>query len=185
MEIQGKLIGASQDWETGRMRLMFEVEDKDTVFREYDKLVKIAKLDIVAKPHREKRSLNANAYFHLLVSKLADALNTSKPRMKNLMLARYGQAELDDDGMPVIWSMQSKYDDSIAEMEEVHLTPIGTGFANGKEFTHWKVLRGSHTYNTQEMATLIDGVVMECKEQGIETMTPDEIARLTSTWRAQ
>lgn len=35
------------------------------------------------------------------------------------------------------------------------------------------VMRGSHTYDTDEMAKLIDGTVYEAKELGIETMTPE------------
>lgn len=32
------------------------------------------------------------------------------------------------------------------------------------------------------MSDLIDAVIFECKEQGIQTMTPDEIARLKDLW---
>jgi hypothetical protein len=32
------------------------------------------------------------------------------------------------------------------------------------------------------MAHLIDGVVDECKEVGIETLPPDELARLKTEW---
>lgn len=40
------------------------------------------------------------------------------------------------------------------------------------------MLRGSHTYDTKEMSVLINGLVEECKEQGIETLTPDELRRM-------
>ena len=43
---------------------------------------------------------------------------------------------------------------------------------------------GSSTYNTKQMSRLIDWVIEECKEQGIETMTPEELARLKEDWHA-
>lgn len=42
--------------------------------------------------------------------------------------------------------------------------------------------KGSSLYNTKEMSLLIDGVVRECKELGIETETPDEIERMKQEW---
>lgn len=40
---------------------------------------------------------------------------------------------------------------------------------------------GSSTYDTKQMARLIDLCVTECKTQGIETMTPSELALLVET----
>lgn len=40
------------------------------------------------------------------------------------------------------------------------------------------MLRGSSTYDTAEMSALIDGLVSECKEQGIETIPPQELERM-------
>lgn len=34
----------------------------------------------------------------------------------------------------------------------------------------------------KEMSVLIDGVISECKDLGIETMPPDELALLKSKW---
>ena len=41
---------------------------------------------------------------------------------------------------------------------------------------------GSHTYDTEEMSRLIDGVVTECRELGIETLPPDELKRMKEQW---
>ena len=40
------------------------------------------------------------------------------------------------------------------------------------------MLRGSSTYDTSEMSKLIDGLVSECQELGIETIPPKEIERM-------
>ena len=42
------------------------------------------------------------------------------------------------------------------------------------------MLRGSSDYDTKEMSVLINGLVEECKEQGIETIPPDELRRILS-----
>jgi hypothetical protein len=50
---------------------------------------------------------------------------------------------------------------------------IGTGTVKGKDFTHYRIYRGSHTYDTREMSIFITGIVAECREQGIDTDTPE------------
>ena len=73
----------------------------------------------------------------------------------------------------------------VNEAETYHLAPtsqvrIGN---DGIEYRTYKMIRGSHTYNTEEMSHLIDGIVSEAKELGIETLPPDEIERMMSTWQ--
>ena len=41
---------------------------------------------------------------------------------------------------------------------------------------------GSSEYDTANMSRLIDGIISECREQGIETMTPSELERLKQQW---
>jgi hypothetical protein len=59
---------------------------------------------------------------------------------------------------------------------------LGEVTVNGKTGMQLQCFFGSSTYNTKEMSVLIDGVVSECKELGIETMTPDELAGLKNEW---
>ncbi len=42
--------------------------------------------------------------------------------------------------------------------------------------------KGSYVYTTAEMSRLIDEIVSEAKELGIETATPDELARMKQEW---
>mgnify|MGYP003209610849 CR=1 FL=1 len=43
--------------------------------------------------------------------------------------------------------------------------------------------RGSHEYDTAEMAKLIDGTVSDAKELGIETMTPTQLKEIKERWK--
>ena len=50
-------------------------------------------VDIEIKEHKEKRSLSANAYFHVLVDKLRQALRISFAECKNNLITSSGQLE--------------------------------------------------------------------------------------------
>ena len=128
-------------------------------------------LDVEIKPHRERRSLDANAYLWVLIDKIAEVLRTDKDAVYLTMLKRYGQytyvivkPEAVERTMQA-WRL----------MEEVGKTKDGKGVQMLAYF-------GSSTYSTVEMARLIDGVVSDAKELGIETMTPNEIAAIKERW---
>lgn len=158
-----------------KYRVTFEVDSID----EINGLDGI--LNIEVKKARGKRSLNANAYFHLLVGKIAEKNHTSKAFTKNLLMARYGQEEF-VGGERYIISVLSSI--PMGEREDIHTKAIGYGEVKGKEFTHYCVLRPTHEYDTKEMSVLIDGTVEEAKELGIPTMTPDEIERIKQLWKS-
>lgn len=97
-------------------------------------------------------------------------IKLSKEQTHAEMIFRYGQVMLDEDGKQVIISVKKgvKINDFYPYAKE-----IGTGTVNDKEFTHYRIYRGSHTYDTKEMSIFISGIVEECKEQGIDTDTPE------------
>lgn len=97
MEGKGILKGVSLDWSTGKFRLTFEMEQD--VSSQLD-AVKDKPLRITAKQWKEKRSLDANAYYWVLLSKLAELMKISKPRAHNIMLRRYGQPLIIDGPGP-------------------------------------------------------------------------------------
>ena len=98
----------------------------------------------------------------------------SKDDVYLMMLERYGQSE--------IVSVLSNID---VKGYFKYYREIGKGYVNGKEFKHYKILKGSSEYDTREMSILIDGIVTECQDLGIETMTPNELERLKSLWQSQ
>lgn len=124
-----------------------------------------ARLEI--KPYKEKRSLNANAYAWTLIQKIADVLRQDKNKVYVEMLDRYGQSEVVSVRADIDVNGIFKY-----------FKEIGTGTVNGKEFTHYRVFKGSSEYDAKEMSILIDGIVSEAKDLGIETLTPEELQRL-------
>ena len=176
MESKGTLIDVSRDWKTGKMRLTFEF-DSD-VSAAIDK-IKDKLLRITVKLWRDKRSLDANSYYWVLLSRLAEAVGISKPRAHNLMLRKYGQNLVIDSQIAfLVIPDTEEAEETALEAESFHIRPtsqVKQG-KDGKMYRTYTVLAGSSTYDTKEMSELINGLVSECKEQGIETLTPDELA---------
>lgn len=177
MELTGKAVGASLDFDTNRFRITFEVNENDIVKAEYDKLKSYDKLKIKAVKYTQRRSLDANAYFHVLVGKIADALTISKAKAKNVLICKYGQPEYLPDGN-IFYYQSNAPEEYMWEQETIHAMPVRY---DGK-LTVYKIYRGSHTYDTKEMSVLIDGTVADAKELGIETITPTEIAEMKERW---
>jgi len=173
----GRIVEYSRSID-GKPRVTFEVDS----LNELNGLN--GNLRIEVSEDLKPRSLTANKYFHKLIGLMADAMvpPISKAHCKNLMLARYGQREM-IDGSPVKFSSEVEPKDML-EVEYIHLQPIGFGVANGKTFTHYAVIRGSHTYNTKEMSILIDGTVSEAQALGVPTLSPNEIERLKALWKS-
>lgn len=174
MKFTGRLKEPVIDFLTGKMTALIQINED---FRQaYEELKDCEKIDIEVKKHREKRSLNANAYFHVLNGKIADKVGISKPRCKNILIGRYGQPELVGDGGQAVLKTNITID-QMMEQESLHCMPCGGKEENGIEVNFFRVYRGSHTYNTEEMSILIDGTIQEAKDIGIpdaEIATPDE-----------
>lgn len=127
--------------------------------------------DIIIKQHREKRSIDANAYAWVLISAIADELRANKDEVYFEMLKKYGQGQ---------WvSVKSGYDIS-GYIKYFELAGYGT--INGTDFTHYKVYKGSSEFNSKEMSIFISGVVSEAQALGIDTRTPEELAEMKSLW---
>ena len=123
------------------------------------------------KKWRNRRSLSANAYCWVLITKIAESMNPpmNKEEVYAEMLKRYGQGGF-------ISVQKDKAADVMRAFD--YYVPKGEGRVNGKEFLHMMVYVGSSQYDTKEMATFISGIVEEATDLGIETMTPQELAML-------
>ena len=171
MQTTGKMTGIVRDIQTGKLIVSFLVDTPQVDLTGSDAL------DITAERRREKRSLSANAYFHVLVQKIAAAVGASNIEIKNRLIREYG-AYLYVDGQIPTMTVKAEYEDRMLIMEALHLQPI----ARDPETVKMALMRGSHTYSTAEMSRLIDGAVSEAKELGIETLTPAELERMKAAW---
>lgn len=128
---------------------------------------------------RNKRSLSASAYFHVLCQKVAEKTSQSLTEVKNQMIADYGQTDVE------MGTVILKDEIDWRKIQGLHLHPtMATRILdNGKLYRVFYVMRGSHTYNSKEMNRLIEGMVQEAKAVGVETLTPRELEQMIRRWK--
>ena len=172
MEFTGKIKSISNDYVTNETTITFSVNEKSAL-NEYEKLKDCEKLKVTAAKYRKKRSLDANAYLWVLLQKMAGALNTSKDELYLEILSKYGvftHIIVKPHIVPRV----------IQEWRTVK--NLGEVTVNGQSGVQLQCYFGSSTYDTKEMSILIDGVVSECKELGIETLTPIKLEEMKRNW---
>jgi len=119
------------------------------------------------KEHKAKRTLTQNAYYWVLVNELANCLRKSKEEVHFDLLKDYSQVAL--------VTLKSNVDIKgyIRYYEFERETNI-----NGVKFNIYKVYKGSSEMDKKEFNVLLDGLIQEAQQQGIPTLTPNEIAKL-------
>lgn len=174
MDLTGRICEVSRDFITKKPMLKFVINEEPNGIEELsDKDLKI-KVSKATNP----RSLDANAYFHVLCDKLRMKIGISMAHMKNILITSYGQIEYIDD-QALIYKTNAPVE-YIQELEEAHMKFLKVG----EDGAYWyKVYRGSHTYDSKEMSLLLEGTIQEAKEQGIETKTPEEIRKMEMQWK--
>ncbi len=174
--MQGELIDLSLSL-NGKQRLTIELSGD---FKEDFQVLKDGICDIEIKKHREKRSRNANAYFHVLVNKIAAVLGEGNEERKKKLVVEYGALARDEDGQIIGVMLPEKVNpDKIYKYNKQYDTKA----MNGRRYSCYLLYKETHTLDTKEMSRLIDGTVSEAKELGIETLTPAELERMKSEWR--
>ena len=164
MKTVGKIKSVSKELVSGNYNITFSVTEEPQIdVTQYDLC------DIEWKKHRDKRSLDANAYSWVLISKIADALKMTKDEVYVEELKRYGQ---------LAFQMKVPH--------ETDVKPAGL-YVKFIEYDGendiYMVFRGSSTYDTKEMSDFIDGIVQDAKELGIDTVPRMELEKIKAKWR--
>ena len=140
---------------------------------------KTAKWDL--NPHKEKRSLSANAYYWVLCEKVAVKTHVTPAWIHNTNLRALHLVErIDDKPITVYLPDTDEAEKKTLESTTYHLAPTrSVKIGNDKKtYRAYVMLRGSSDLNVEEMCALIDLMVQEAKQNDVETMTPDELAHL-------
>jgi hypothetical protein len=174
METTGKLTGASRTFDGQGIILTFEVDASAVSQIENMKADDLLRIKVVK--YRQKRSLDANAYAWVLMTKIANHpdIASSKEEVYEQMLQKYG-CFYEEEGEYITVTLDKSVD--IAKLPG-HWKYIKD---NGK-FAAYLMIKGSSEYDSAEMAHFIDRIVEEAQELGIETATPDELERMKQEW---
>lgn len=149
-----------------KQRLTLEL---DGDFRnKYDKLHD-KPVEVSIKKYSDPRTLKANAYLWALVTAIGNAIRESKEEVYFQMLRDYGQ------GGAV--SVLEQYEEKFKKSYKYH-EYLGESELNGKLFKHYRFWVGSSEYSKDEFTVLLDGVIQEAKQLGIETKSKEEIESL-------
>lgn len=133
--------------------------------------------DCEIKRHREKRSLDANAYLWVLIDKLAQATGIPKTEV-------YRKAIKEIGGVSDTVCVLRKAADRLCKGWECN----GIGWFSERSESRLDgcvnvtLYYGSSSYDTAQMSRLIDYVVQDCKSIGIETLPPEKLAALKEEW---
>lgn len=149
-------------------------------FRDARKFVgemKNKKYEVEIKEHRQKRSLDANAYCWTLIDKLAEVLREPKEELYRGYIRNIGGVS---DTVCVV--------DSAVEKLRQGWERNGLGWQSDvmpskiEGCTNVVLYYGSSTYDTAQMSRLIDMVIQDCKGCGIETLPPERLAAMVEEW---
>lgn len=134
-------------------------------------------LEASIRPIRKARSLDANSYMWVLCDKIAKAIHNTKMKVYQEAVEQAGiwtDVAVETRALPTFldkWN--SKGDGWFADVAASKL----------KGCTKVRCYYGSSVYDTKQMARLIDYLVIQAKDLDIETMTPDELARMKMEWK--
>ncbi len=143
------------------------------LYKKEQLLIDVANLDkdtmyeVNIKTFSEKRRLTQNAYYWVLVNKLANILRISKDELHERLIKRYSQREY------VSLLSNIKPENYFPYFEYKSSYKIGE-----RIFNTFLIFKRSSEMSKTEFGILLDGLISECKEVGIETRTPDEIAQM-------
>ena len=135
--------------------------------------------EIEIKPYKEKRSNDANAYMWVLCDKIALVMGngTTKEEIYREAVRKVGVFEI----LPVKKEAISRFIKSWCR-NGMGWVCDNTGRSKLDGFENIVAYYGSSTYNTKEMSRLIDYIVEEAKDYGIETLPPNKLKSLKESW---
>lgn len=173
MDFTGHLVNVSKDWGTDEFHITFTVNEPSAI-NEVNNIKSCEKLSIKAVKYREKRSLDANALLWLCLGRIAGAIPCAdKWDVYLQMLKRYGKYTYICVKPNVVDAVKAQWRES-----EV----IGNVNINGQEAVQMLCYFGSSTYDTKEFSVLLDGVISEMKEMGLEVPASEDMRRALEQW---
>lgn len=161
----------------GRLQLVFDLDGRlqkkalTVAQTAIERLKQGKEVGVTVEQIKRRRSLDANAYFHVLCSKIAEKTGLSMDEVKSNMVVNYG-APLYAVTIP-----------SDADISTMWAYSRFIGEDNGKA-EYW-LYKQTHTLNSSEMAKLIKGTIQEAQQLDIATITPRELAELEQKWEAR
>lgn len=174
MNFTGTLKSVSVDWQTGQPVISFTVNEASAL-NDIENIQNVEKLDINVVKFRNKRSLDANRMLWACLDDIAKAMNppVDKWEVYLQMLKRYGK-------FTYICVKPNAVDAMKAQWRECEV--VGNININGSEAVQMLCYFGSSMYNSKEFSVLLEGVVSEMKEMGLQPPPSQDMKRALEMW---
>lgn len=132
---------------------------------------------VVIEDKPKKRSLDANSYMWVLCQKIAEKIGSTKDEVYQESIRNIGVFE----PLPIKFEAVDKFIESWGKNGTGWVVEVvGDSKLKGYKLIH--AYYGSSTYDTAQMALLIDNIIQDCKALEIETMPPEELESLKRMW---
>lgn len=177
-DLTGRISNIAMSYATGKPLLTLEVdEDRNTLLNLYEELKGAERLSVKIGKFKKKRSLDANAYCWVLISRLAERLNLPKTDIYRSAIREIG-------GNCDTVCIQDKAVNSLRDgWQRNGLGWMTDTFPSKIEgCTNVTLYYGSSTYDTAQMSRLINNIIEECRQLGIETKSEEEVQSLLRQW---
>ena len=177
-ELIGRMLPPMTYYGIEKPVLTFEIDaDAKTLFQIYDDLNATEKLTIKVDKYKKKRSLDANAYCWVLISRLAEKLNIPKTDIYRAAIKEIG-------GNSDIVCIQDKAVDSLCDGWKRNGIGWQTDTMPSKieGCTNVILYYGSSSYDKSQMHRLLEFVIDECRQQNIEVKSKEEVYSLLMQW---
>lgn len=174
MNTTGTIEDISIDYISKKPKITLMLEGQNSV--ESLKEIRKDKLSIEIKKYHKKRSLDANGYMWVLISKLQEVMNIPKEEIYRDAIRNIGVYEV----IPVKNEAVERF------IEAWKHNGLGwvceTTKSRLEGYTNVITYYGSSTYTSKEMSRLVEAIVQECKQFNIETMPQNELDSLIESW---
>lgn len=176
MKLKGRIVDINLDYLTHKPKITLQLTNQqDILTEEFNKLQKEEILDIELVKHREQRGLQANKYFHSLINQLARHFTLTDEEMKIKMNTSYGSLARGEDGQ-VLGCKVPKGTDLTS------FYPYAKWYKEQDNCDCYLFYKRTSDLNTLEFSQLLNGVVQECKDVGIQTLDELEIERMMKAY---
>lgn len=165
----------AENIELNKVHLHLYVEGMKEALRFGEKLnsLKGEDVDITVDKHRQKRSKNANDMLWSCIGDIAKELGADKNAVYLQMLRSYGKYTYICVPPQAVDAVKKQW----RETEE-----LGDININGKQAKQLLCYFGSSTYNSREFAKLLDGVIEEMHNMGLETPSEKDERLMLEKW---
>lgn len=169
-----QITNLSKDYSTGQAVITLTADAK--ILTSVEELLNVD-LSCHLKHYRKERSQDANAYFWVLLDKLAEQLKIPKIDLYRGYIKNIG------GNNTTVCVIDSAVGDLVKNWQHNGLGWQTETFGSKiKGCTNVILYYGSSTYDTEQMSRLIDLIVQDCQAVGIETKTPNELLELKARW---